>query len=149
MKGTVDRGNLSRSYPVEISSARQARLRQFYSEWLALIGPLKFDALGQDDKVDYLLLKNHLDYELRQLDIQARTLAEAAPLVPFAQTITELEERRRRMERIDSPKVAALLTGLNKQIAAARRGVEAGLRGRAGWQTIPKATVMARSSPWQ
>ena len=129
---SVDRGNLSRSYPVEISSARQARLRQFYSEWLALIGPLKFDALRQDDKVDYLLLKNHLDYELRQLDIQARTLAEAAPLVPFAQTITELEERRRRMERIDSPKVAALLTGLNKQIAAARRGVEAGLRGRSG-----------------
>jgi hypothetical protein len=126
---SVDRGNLSRSYPVEISSARQARLRQFYSEWLALIGPLKFDALGQDDKVDYVLLKNHLDYELRQLDIQARTLAEAAPLVPFAQTITELEERRRRMERIDSPKVAALLTGLNKQIVAARRGVEAGLRG--------------------
>jgi hypothetical protein len=125
---SVDRGNLSRSYPVEISSARQARLRQFYSEWLALIGALKFDAFGQDDKVDYLLLKNHLDYELRQLDIQSKTLAEAAPLVPFAQTITELEERRRQMERIDSPKVAALLTGLNKQIAAARRGVEAGLR---------------------
>jgi Bacterial protein of unknown function (DUF885) len=127
---SVDRGNLSRTYPVEISSARQARLRQFYSEWLALIGPLKFEALGQDDKVDYLLLKNHLDYELRQLDIQVRTLAEAAPLVPFAQTITELEERRRKMERIDPPKIAASLTGLNKQIVAARRGVEAGLRGR-------------------
>jgi len=126
---TVDRGSLNRSYPVEMSPARQARLKQFYSEWLAALSRINFDALSQSDKVDYLLFKNHLDYELRQLDIQTKTLAEAAPLTPFAQTITDLEEARRRMEPVDSPKIAALLTNLNKQIEATRRNVEAGLRG--------------------
>ena len=125
---TVDRGSLNRSYPVEMSPARQTRLKQFYSEWLAALSRINFDALSQSDKVDYLLFKNHLDYELRQLDLQTKTLAEAAPLTPFAQTITDLEEARRRMEPVDSPKIAALLTNLNKQIEATRRNIEAGLR---------------------
>src|SRR5437588_9965513 len=32
---TVDRGSLTRSYPASISASRQARFRQFYSDWLA------------------------------------------------------------------------------------------------------------------
>ncbi len=125
---TVDRGSLARSFPVEISPARQARLKQFYAEWLAALARLDFDSMSQEGKADYLLLKNHLDHELRQLDIQAKTLAEAAPLLPFAQTIIDLEEARRQMELVDPPKVAALLSNLSRQIEATRRSVEAGLR---------------------
>src|SRR5262249_3446904 len=51
----ADRGSLSRSYPVEISPARQARFKQFYSDWLATLAKLNFDSLSQDGKVDYLL----------------------------------------------------------------------------------------------
>jgi uncharacterized protein (DUF885 family) len=128
----VDRGSLSRSYPVEISPARQARFKQFYSEWLAAIGKMNFDAMSHDGKVDYLLFKNHLNHELQQLEIQGKSLAEIAVLVPFAQTITGLAEARRRMEKIDAPKTAALLNDLNKQIEAARRSVESGLRAEPG-----------------
>jgi uncharacterized protein (DUF885 family) len=124
----ADRGSLNRSYPVEVSPARQARFKQFYGEWLATLGRLNFDTLSHSGQVDYLLFKNHLDSELRQLELNAKALAETAPLLPFAQTITDLAEARRRMERIEPPKVAALLTNLSKQIEAARRGVEAGLR---------------------
>jgi uncharacterized protein (DUF885 family) len=124
----VDRGSLLRSYPVEASPSRRGRLKQFYAEWLEALHARKFDALGLDDRVDYLLFNSHLDYELRQLEIQARNLAETAAAVPFAQTITDLEEARRRMENIDSAKTAAALTSLNKQIEKARRAVEAGLR---------------------
>src|SRR6266542_528922 len=34
----ADQGSLSRSYPVESSPARLERFKQFYSDWLALIG---------------------------------------------------------------------------------------------------------------
>jgi Bacterial protein of unknown function (DUF885) len=124
----TDRGSLSRSYPAELSPARQARFKQFYSDWLASIGKLNFDAMSLDGKVDYVLFRYHLDHELQLLEIQARSLAEIAPLVPFAQKITGLVEARRRMERIDSPKIAALLNDLNKEIEATRRSVEAGLK---------------------
>jgi hypothetical protein len=101
----ADRGSLSRSYPVEMSPARLTRFKQFYSDWLALIGKMNFDTMGQDGKIDYVLFKYHLNHELQQLDVQARALAEIAPLLPFAQTITDLAEARRRMEKIEPRKL--------------------------------------------
>jgi uncharacterized protein (DUF885 family) len=123
---TVDRGSLQRSYPVAVSRARRERFKKFYDEWLASLQGLDFDSMSEDGKIDYLLFKNHLEYELRQLDIQERQLSEIAPLVPFADTIIALEEARRRMEPIDSAKVAATLNDLRKQVDAQRRSIERG-----------------------
>jgi len=125
---TVDRGSLTRSYTVSYSATRRDRFKKFYSDWLAYLQKQDFDSMSQDGKVDYLLFKNHLEYELRQLDIQARQLSEIEPLMPFAKTIADLEEARRRMEPVDSAKVAALLTSLKKQVDDKRRGIEMGLR---------------------
>ena len=125
---TADRGSLARFYSVEASSARQARMKQFYSDWLATLAKLDFDSMSQDGRIDYLLFKNHLDHELRQLDLQVKALAEVAALVPFAQTITDLEDARRRMEAIDSARIAALFTKMAKQIDATSRAVEGGLK---------------------
>src|SRR5262249_42951236 len=72
----ADRGSLSRSYPVEVSPGRQARFKQFYSDWLTALAKFNFDTLSQDGKVDYLLLRTHLDHELQQLEIQNKSLAE-------------------------------------------------------------------------
>src|SRR5712692_8200079 len=142
----VDRGGLARSYPVSISPARAARFRKFYADAWERIQKLDFDSLSQEGKVDYLLIKNHLEYELRQLDIQAKQLAEIAPLIPFGKDIIDLEEARRRMETIDSAKAAATLTNLKKQIDDTRRGVEAGLRaGDAGDAIKVKKTVAFRA----
>ncbi len=121
----VDRGSLTRSYPVNISPARRERFRKFYGEWLASLTKLDFDSMSQDGKVDYILFKNHLEYELRQLDIQGKQLVEIEPLLPFAKTIIDLEEARRRMEPINSAKIAATLNDLRKQIDDRRRTVEA------------------------
>lgn len=125
---SADRGSLARFYSVEASSARQARMKQFYSDWLATLAKLDFDSMSLDGRIDYLLFKNHLDHELRQLDLQVKALAEVAPLVPFAQTITDLEDARRRMEAIDSPKIAALFTRLARQIDATSKAVESVLK---------------------
>lgn len=124
----VDRGSLQRSYPVVSSPARRARLRNFYTDALQRIQQLNFDAMSQAGKVDYVLFRNHLERELKQLDVEEKQLAEMQPLIPFASTIINLEEARRRMEPIDSPKTAATLNELKKQIEGARRGVESGLR---------------------
>jgi uncharacterized protein (DUF885 family) len=128
----ADRGSLNRSYPVDSSPAKMTRFKGFYTEWLGLLGKMNFDALSQDGKVDYVLFRNHLDHELQQLEIDGKTLAEIAPFLPFAQTITDLAEARRRMEKIDPPKIAAALNELNKQVEAARRSVESRMRAEQG-----------------
>ena len=127
----VDRGSLARSYPVAASRSRRERFKKFYEEWLASLQSLDFDSMSQDGKIDYILFKNHLEYELRQLDIQSRQISEIEPLVPFGPKIIELEETRRRMEPIDSGKTAAMLNDLRKQVDERRRGIELGLRAEA------------------
>jgi uncharacterized protein (DUF885 family) len=128
---TVDRGSLNRSYPVATSRARRERFKKFYNEWLTSLQSLDFDSMSEDGKIDYILFKNHLEYELRQIDIQGRQLSEIEPLVPFSATIIDLEESRRRMEPIDSAKLAATLNDLRKQVDERRRAVELGLRAEA------------------
>jgi uncharacterized protein (DUF885 family) len=124
----VDRGSLQRSYPVASSPARRERFRKFYSDALERIKTLDFDSMSQEGKVDYILFRNHLEHELRQLDIEATQLAQMSSLIPFAKTIIDLEEARRRMEPIDSAKAAATLTSLKAQVEDARKSLEASLK---------------------
>src|SRR5262249_39230407 len=124
----ADRGSLVRSYPVEISPARRARFKQFYSDWLATLAKLNFHKFSQDGKGDYLPFKKQPKHELQQEELDSKALAEIAAFAPFAQTIIDLAEARRRMEKIDSAKIAATLNELNKQIEATRRSAESGSR---------------------
>lgn len=124
----VDRGSLQRSYPIATSPGRRERFRKFYADALQRLPQLDFDAMSQAGKVDYILFRNHLEHELRQLDIEEKQLAEMQPLLPFAADIISLEEARRQMEPIDSAKTASKLNDLKKRIEDTRRAVEAGLR---------------------
>jgi len=143
---TADRGSLARFYSVEASSARQARMKQFYTDWLHALAKLDFDSMSQDGRIDYLLFKNHLDHELRQLDLQIKALTEVAALVPFGQTITDLEDARRRMEATDSPKIAVLFTKMAGQIDATGKAVDGGLKPDAKGDAIKaKKTVVNRA----
>ncbi|HEY8203392.1 MAG TPA: DUF885 family protein [Pyrinomonadaceae bacterium] len=135
----VDRGSLQRSYPVAGSPARRERFRKFYSDALQLLRQLDFDAMSEAGKVDYILFRNHLEHELRQLDIEEKQLAEMQSLIPFAQTIVDLEEARRRMEPIDSAKAAVTLTSLKKQIDDTRKVIEAGLKAAADESDVIRA----------
>ena len=135
---TDDRASLRRTFPLTFSEARRTRMKQFGTNWLDRLGKLNFDSMSQDGRIDYILLKNQIDYELRQLDIQTKSQAEAAPLLPFTGTIVGLDEARRRMETIDPAKAAATVTALTKQVEDARRALEADLKS-AGGPKIKKA----------
>ncbi len=142
----ADRGSLQRSFFVNNSPARRERFRKFYQDALDRIQKLNFDAMSEAGKVDYILFRNHLEHELRQLDIEEKQQAEIAPLIPFGKTIVDLEESRRRMDPIDPAKTATTLNGLKKQVEDTRRQVEAGLRGGDNPEAIkPKKTVAFRA----
>jgi len=125
-----DRGNLSRTNSDALSPARRARFKKFYEQWRDSLTKLNFEALSLDDRIDYLLFKNHLDHELRLLEEQTKQLSESEPLIPFAKTVFELDETRRRMESIDAPKAAAQLTAMTKLVESLRRTLGASPGGR-------------------
>ena len=117
---TADSMSLERTYVVAISPTRIGRLEKFYADTLNELSAVDFNALSQEDKVDYLLLKNRITGNVHQLDIRKKELSAMQPLLPFARTIEDLMEAKRLMQRPDGEKSAAALSSIVKEIAAAR-----------------------------
>ncbi|MGD0772846.1 MAG: DUF885 family protein [Candidatus Solibacter sp.] len=116
----VELRDLNRVYALAGSAVRQKKLEGFYADLFRLLDAMNFDAFSQAGKVDYLLLRNRLEHERKQLAAEGRQDAEMAALIPFEQTIIGLEEARRRMETVDAQKSAAALVKLTADIAAAK-----------------------------
>lgn len=125
---STDRAAQRRRGYADLSPIRAAQRERFLTRWRERLGEIEFEALSQDGRIDYILMRNHLEYELRQIGIDRTAQAEMAPLLPFAEVILGLDERRLSKERVDAPGAAAALTDLVKRIEQTRRAVEAGLR---------------------
>ena len=123
---SVDRMSLQSSSPPSSSPVRDERLRDFTTQWLEKLEKIEFERLTQEGQVDYLLFKNYLSHQLRQLDLRSKEVLLAAPLVPFAHKIVELDLARRELKSMEWSKVAASLDSLNKEISETRRTVERG-----------------------
>ncbi len=111
----TDRATLERTLPLPLSSAWADRLKRFLAEWEETLEGVEFETLTQTGRVDYLLLRNHLAYERRQIALRERRNIEMAHLLPFAPALLEFEAARRRMENVDPAPVADLLHGITGQ----------------------------------
>jgi hypothetical protein len=117
----VELRDLNRVYAASaVLTLRQSKLEKFYAGQLQLLERINFDALSQPGKVDYLLIRDRLLREQKQLANEGRQDAEVAALIPFQQIIIGFEEARRRMETVDPQKSAAALAQLSADIADAR-----------------------------
>lgn len=124
---TADRESLVQVYDCPMSAVARARFANFYNDWLADLQKLEFDRLSQEDKIDFLLFENHLRNQLRQQQIRDKHEAEMSPLLPFAKTIVDLDESRRRMEIPKPEQAAAAVAQMVKDIGKLREAEEAGL----------------------
>ena len=154
MRGVIERADtdesaIRRSNDVPSSDARAALLRRFYEEQLMRLEAVNFDSLDQAGRIDYLLLRNKLRLDLKQLEHDRREYEEVAPLLPFARPIVALEEARQRMEPVDSQQAAKTLTEVSAQIADVRRALEEKSRGSRGGETskdVPGAVQANRAA---
>lgn len=122
-KYSEDYGSLNRFYTAPTSMNRAARFRAFYTDWLALLDTQNFESLNHDEQIDYILFKNYLAHELKEQERFNKQLAEMSALIPFAKTISDLEDSRRKLESIDPAKTAALLNELDDQIVNLQKGL--------------------------
>jgi len=116
----ADRRAVLRRYDVEYSPIRRERLRSFNDEWRERLERIDFDALSQEGRIDYVLLDNELRYQLALLDREENTFEQMSPWLPFAGTIMELEESRRRLEPVEPAALARTLAGLAQEIDSVR-----------------------------
>ena len=131
---------LTRFYSAPESKNRTARLHKLFTDWQGYLDKLDFGKLEHHEQVDYLLFRNNLTFELKDLERGTARLAEMASLLPFLTAITDLEDTRRRQEPIDGMKSATTLNNIAKQIAETRAGIESGKIAK------PKRTVANRAA---
>ncbi len=123
-KFDADYGILNRYYSATTSVNRSERLKELYSSRLRLLSSLDFDKLNHDEQVDYILFRNYLDHEIKEQSRFDAQLAEMASVIPFAGTISDLEDNRRKLKYADAAQSAALLNDLAKKIADTQRTFE-------------------------
>lgn len=127
-----DKAAIARRYPVQYSPVRAGRYRKFHEEWRARLAETDFSGLNREGQIDYILLRNRIDFDLAMLRLTERRAAEIAPLVPFSDAIRELEETRLDRRRADPRMSATLLDALAKQVAALTGELEAEAARRGG-----------------
>ena len=138
---------LSRFFPVTYSEKRIARLRRFQEETGRQLRSIDFDALDEDGKIDYLLLRNHVHHELGELDqIESRRIA-TVDLLPFASSLIPLIENRRRAAPVDYEQAARALAEAIAKVSKTQEGLEERIKASKDSKTnLPTAVVANRAA---
>lgn len=116
----ADRGALGRFYDGVGSPERLARLRRAADDWQATLEGVDFEALDQDGRIDWLLLRTELEGQRTELDEEERRAREEAPLVPYAERILALAAARQRVEPLENEAAAAELAALASELRGLR-----------------------------
>lgn len=122
----LDHASLAHLYTVRNGAARDAEFTRFYRQWLAALDKLPFDSFGVDDRIDWVMLRNQLGFELREQEAQSRRFREAEPLAPFARPLVELAEARRLMQAQEGRTTATRLQQSIAEVRAAKERLLAG-----------------------
>ncbi len=130
---SVDKSTLQRKYPLKLSPLCTERMKRFLDDWTSLLDGdrIEFESLRHDERIDFVLFRNHLAEERRGIDLRAAKEAEMAALLPFAPAIIALEEARITFDWAEPEAAAGLLDAIATQIEAASeaiRGIEQGIR---------------------
>jgi uncharacterized protein (DUF885 family) len=122
----LDYASLDKLYTVANGSARARQMEEFFTQWRAALDALPFDSYGVEDRIDVVMMRNQIDFELRELAARRQRFAEAEPLVPFVRPLIDLAEARRTMQAQDGAASAAVL---QQALVAVRKAHEALLAG--------------------
>jgi hypothetical protein len=111
----ADVGSLTRLLSIGISPRRRERLGRLHRDWLNRLESLPYGGLDRTGQYDWHLFHGHLRRELRLLETRERHDGRILPYLPFAQTIIEMEEARRRLEPVDPERSATLLGEIERR----------------------------------
>lgn len=91
----ADLGALDRLSPLDWTPAALDRMEAFQQAELArLRAKVPFSGLDLDGRVDWILLRNRIEHELREIGHERARQAEVDPLLPFAPPLVALVEQR-------------------------------------------------------
>jgi uncharacterized protein (DUF885 family) len=121
----TDLAALRRWWDAPLSVTAREQERRFFAAWEEGLDALDYEALELDDRIDWLLLNDRIDYELQRLDLEEVRWEESLELLPFASTISGLHEARRAGHSVDAREIAGRLHELSVEVESLRERTQA------------------------
>ena len=112
-----DKAAIERRYEIRYSAARINRLTEFYLGWQVRLKELSFDDLNHEGQVDYIALRNRINYDLEALDLEDERGQEISPLLPFADNLRRLQENRHDRQRVHPRTAAGTLNSVANEVS--------------------------------
>ncbi|ARU43536.1 hypothetical protein CCB81_04945 [Armatimonadetes bacterium Uphvl-Ar2] len=119
----ADRDALLRTFRVPQSRIRNERLTKFYNDFEKELGNLNFEAMGAEDRADWVLLRDRARNEREALAFGQQRFAEARALLPYWDELCAFHEERISKRTADGAGSADRLTSLNKAVNEASRSL--------------------------
>jgi hypothetical protein len=141
---SADRFTLSRAYEIPWSQTRFERFEKLHGDWQTRLPQLDFDALNQQGRVDYILLRNELTAQTDQQTLERERLKEMEELLSFRGTIQELEMARWRMEPLHAQSAATKISELAERVKKLKERVEKGKKKEKADKTNETASASAK-----
>ena len=112
----LDKSAIERRFEVPYSPVRHQRLRTFYQGWQRRLTESDFDGLNAEGKIDYVMLRNRVEYDVAALGLSEARWTQMAPLLPFADRLRLLQEDRHDRKRVEPQAAAATLHAVARQV---------------------------------
>ena len=132
----LDKEAIERRYEVRYSPARIDRLTAFHLGWRERLEELDFDDLNFEGQLDFIALRNRIDYDIEMLRLEEERGAQIAPLIPFSDSLRLLQEDRHNRKRVHPRTAAGTLDAAAKQLADLTDALNDGDRDVAGGDDI-------------
>lgn len=124
----ADQADVATYYDLPGAPLRFERLGTLYSNGLARLELVDFEALPQSAKVDFLLMKNDLEGSLEALALDQKRWAEMAPLLSFRDILYALEQARWKGAPVNGQAMASQVSALSRTVRQLKEQVEKGLK---------------------
>ena len=123
---STDYNAIARRYDAGGSPEWRKRIRDFFAGWRSRVREIEFDKLSQEGKIDYVLLDNDIEHELTLFARQEKQRIETQPVVPFADRLLSLQDRRRTLAPVNGREAASTVAAVTRQVDSLRALFEAG-----------------------
>ncbi|WP_308993304.1 DUF885 family protein [Mariniflexile litorale] len=113
---SADKRALNKFYTNNESQEYYQRFTTLYTNWEKKVTAIDFDDLNQQEKVDYLLLKNLIEKETYFFNLDYKAFKEVVNISDFAKDIFPFIQERRRGKKPDAQTLAKILHNATAQI---------------------------------
>lgn len=120
----ADVASLNRKYAVKESNEYYSRFNQFYDDWLKNLKNIPFEKMGQDGKVDYVLLRTRIERDANGLQQSKNEFDQVQVAIPFAKKIMPLVQQRRKGDQLNGEQIAKAFTDLKKEVQSVQKELE-------------------------